>query len=103
MSQQIVWGCVNKDGSIHSGSGFTPVDGGKGIYDIVYKVSFKAPPAVIATQNWKNWTDWTYEGGNTGDNVVLVAGDSTKCKLITGNNNGDKEDRNFCFVAIGEV
>ena len=103
MAQQIIWGCVNKNGSIHSGTGFTPVSGGKGFCDIVYKIPFKTTPAVVAIQNHADWTNWTYDRGDTRDNVVLVASDPTKCKLTTGNGNGNREDRNFSFIAIGEV
>jgi len=103
MAQKIVWGCVNKNGSIYSGSGFTPVQGGRGIYDIVFQTPFQTTPSIVATQNYRNWTEWTWEEGNTRDNCVLIAADRTKFKMATGSGSGDKEDRNFCFIAIGEV
>ncbi len=103
MAQQIVWGCVNKNGSIYSGSGFTPVAGGSGFYDVVFTVPFKTTPAVVAIQNHANWTDFKYDRGDTRDNVVLVAVDGTKFKVATGDGGGKRTDRNFAFVAVGEV
>jgi hypothetical protein len=101
--QHIVWGCVNANGTIYSGTGFTPIAGETGVYDIVYSTPFRTTPAVVATQNYKNWTEFTYNGGNTRDNAVLIASDPQKFKLETGNNDGSKTSRNFTFIAIGEI
>jgi len=103
MAQQIIWGCVNKNGSTYSGTGFTPVAGGDGFYDVVFSTPFKGTPAVVAIQNHANWTDFKYDRGNTRDNVVLVAVDRTKFKVATGNGDGKRTDRNFAFVAVGDV
>jgi hypothetical protein len=103
MAQHIIWGCINADGSIYNGTNFTPVPGPKGTYDIVYSTPFKSTPAVVTLQNYKGWNDFSSDGGNTKDNTVLVASDRQKCKIITGDNDGKKENRNFTFLAIGEV
>jgi hypothetical protein len=102
MAQRIVWGCVNADGSPHSGSGFTSIAGETGVYDIVYSKPFVVNPAVVTLQNYKNWTDFTFNGGNTKDNSVLIASDRQKFKIETGDNDGKKQKRNFTFIAIGE-
>jgi hypothetical protein len=103
MAQQIIWGCVNKDATIHSGTGFTPVDSGTGFYDVVFKVPFLTTPSVVTLQNFSDWTNWTYDNGNTRDNTVLIGVDRTKFKVATGNGDGKRTDRNFCFIAVGEV
>jgi hypothetical protein len=103
MGQQIVWGCVNANGSTHSGTGFTTVPNPPGVYDVVYSVPFKTTPAVVAIENWKSWTDFTFNGGDTRDNTVLIASDRAKFKIETGESGGKKESRNFSFIAVGEV
>lgn len=104
MAQKILWACVNKNGTLYSsGGGLTAVSGGKGFMDIVYQTPFLRPPAVVATQNYREWTEWGFDGGDTRDNCVLVAGDSTKCKIATGNGSGKHEDRNFTVMIVGEV
>ena len=101
--QHIVWGCVNANGSTHSGIGFTPVTGETGVYDVIYSTPFNTTPAVVAIQNYKAWTDFTFNGGNTKDNAVLIASDRQKFKLETGDGDGKKQNRNFSFIAIGEI
>ncbi|HSS51767.1 MAG TPA: hypothetical protein VLX28_22720 [Thermoanaerobaculia bacterium] len=103
MAQQIVWGCVNANGTTHSGTGFTTVPNPPGVYDVVFSIPFNSTPAVVAIQNYKHWNDFTYNGGDTRDNTVLIASDRTKFKLETGENDGKKSDRNFSFIAVGEV
>ena len=104
MAQHIIWGCVNKNGTIYSGTGFTPVANGDGFYEVVFTpVQFKTTPSVVTLQNHADWTNWTYTNGNTRDNTVLIAVDRTKFKVATGNGDGKRTDRNFCFIAVGEV
>jgi hypothetical protein len=101
MADIIIFGCINKDGSIHSGSGFTVDYLGGGHYLINYDTRFSKTPAVVLTQNYRNWEDFGYVGGNTKDNAVLVASDTLKFKVKTGDSNGDGTDRNFAFISIG--
>ncbi|HSS78068.1 MAG TPA: hypothetical protein VLV54_15165 [Thermoanaerobaculia bacterium] len=104
MNQQIIWGCVNADGSIYNGTGFTPVPpNSPGVYNVIYSVPFKSTPAVVAIENWTSWTDFNYNRGDTRDNCVLVASDPTKFEIITGDSSGKKTNRNFSFIAVGEV
>lgn len=99
MEGRNIWGCVNKDASIHSGAGFTADHLGNGLYLITYKVPFDQPPAVVLTQNYPNWEEFGSNGGNTMDNAVLVASDELKFKVKTGNSSGDASDRNFAFIS----
>lgn len=95
-----LWGCVNKDGSVHSGTGFNVDKVGTGNYVITYADQFSTPPAVVLTQNFKSWEDFGYQGGSLTDNAVLIAGDASHCKVLTGAAK-NHEDRNFTFIAMG--
>ena len=99
MEGRNIWGCVNKDASIHSGQGFTVDHLGSGSYLITYKVPFDIPPAVVLTQNYPGWEEFGPGGGNTMDNAVLVASDENKFKVKTGDRSGDASDRNFAFIS----
>ncbi|HEY2289610.1 MAG TPA: hypothetical protein VGM86_02805 [Thermoanaerobaculia bacterium] len=103
MAQRIVWGCINADGSTHSGDQFTAIHSSAGTYEVVYSTRFKTAPAVILQQNFEDWKNFSYGGGSTMDNCVLVASDETKLKVATGGGSGQKTDRNFAFIAVGEV
>jgi hypothetical protein len=104
-----IWGCVNSDGSILSGSGFnarrvdTPDHRGR--YEITYERAFKKTPAVMVMQLWggesQKWNNFNFIEGSSVDNSVLVASSETKFKVKIGNDKGRGEDRNFTFIAIG--
>jgi hypothetical protein len=107
---QIIWGTVTAYGTtnptINSGSGFSVLRVATGTYLIDFKDEvFTNTPALAATQQFSNsnsWTDFSYGGGQTTDNVVIIALDQTHAKVKTGGGNGDAADRNFSFVAIGD-
>jgi hypothetical protein len=101
MADTILWGCVNGDGTVHSGSGFTVSRSATGTYRISYDTPFSASPAVVLTQNYKLWDDFGYGGGDTRTGCLLVASDATQCKVVTGDENGVHTNRNFSFLAIG--
>jgi hypothetical protein len=101
MSDKIIWGCVNADGSIHSGTGFTVDSETDGVYTITYRESFDEPPAVVLTQNYRNWDQFGYGGGDTRDNSILIAADTFKFKAKMGGSDGKGEERNFTFIAVG--
>ncbi|NEO32665.1 MAG: hypothetical protein F6K36_19985 [Symploca sp. SIO3C6] len=82
-------------------TGFTVTKVATGTYEVEYNTSFNDTPAVTLTQNYRDWNDFGYEGGDTRDNCVLVASNRNKFKLITGDSPGDHTDRNFTFIAIG--
>lgn len=100
----IIFGNVNKDGSIRNGSGdFEVTYVGTGQYLIDFADgSFQNPPAIVLTQNYRSWTDFSYDGGDSRDNAVLIASDHSHAKVLTGNGQGGHEDRNFTFVAVGD-
>ncbi|MBP1764942.1 MAG: hypothetical protein H6Q70_281 [Firmicutes bacterium] len=98
-----IYGCVNADGSVHSGSEcFNPTKLETGIYLITFRSCFCTTPAVVLTQNYPDWESFSSSGGSTRDNVVIIAVNKDKVKVKTGNGDGDPTDRNFTFIAIGE-
>lgn len=98
-----IWGCVNSDGTIHSGSGFTVTRKDLGIFEITYTSKFEGPPAVVLTQNFPEWNNFDSGGGDARDNSVLIASDHRHCKIKTGGADGGPSDRNFTFIAMGPM
>lgn len=103
MAQRILYGNINADGKKYSGStGWKPhKDTSPGVYLIDFDPAFADVPTVILTQNYKSWDDFTYGGGKTTDNAVLIAVDSGLCKYVTGDSGGGHSDRNCGFIAVG--
>ncbi|KAB2914344.1 MAG: hypothetical protein F9K23_14155 [Bacteroidetes bacterium] len=98
-----LYGNVNKDGSIKSGSGFTiKHDPGKpGYYTVVFNHKFSSMPSATAIQNYIDWPEFNFTGGSTLDNVVLVAIDTGNAVFKTGDNTGNGQNRNFSFIIMG--
>jgi hypothetical protein len=105
---KIIYGSVNLDGTIESGIGFEVQKSDVGIYQITFDNPFTKRPTVVATQCFSNadssdsWDDISANGGDTRDNVVVIAVKEDSCKLKTGNSGGIACDRKFGFIAIGE-
>ena len=78
---------------------------GAGVYIIDFTEGFFSDrPALVTTQQYslsEKWDDFNSGGGDTRDNVVIIALDKDQAKVKTGGNTGDAVDRNFTFVAIG--
>ena len=101
MTERIIRGNVNADGSREEGSGFQVTPLGSGEYYIDFEPSFNSVPTIVATQNFPNW-DGEGVAGFTTDNVVIVSVTENNAILKTGGHEGDPMNRNFCFIAIGE-
>lgn len=101
MADKIIWGCVNADGTLHSGANVNITNLGDGVYLVNFLAPFTGTPSVVLAQNYRNWGDFEYGGGDTRDNCVLIAVDQFKFKVVTGGSNGDHTDRNFTFIAVG--
>ncbi|MDN7919233.1 hypothetical protein QZM99_14180 [Burkholderia gladioli] len=93
-----VWGSVDQDGNILSGSGdFSVENPSSGIYKIIFENTFNGIPAVVATQN--NWGKTSEQ--NT-DGVVVPVVNNNYCNIVTGNASGSQQiNRAFGFIAIG--
>lgn len=98
----MIWGTINGNGTVNSGTNFTSTHLERGLYLINFSQAFKTIPAVTVTQNYPGWDKFDDHGGNTRDNAVVVALNQLEVKIKTGDGNGDASDRNFCFVAVGD-
>lgn len=95
-----LWGEINADGSIASSSGgfkVFPQQNQPGVYLIVFQTSFTTIPGIVGTQ-----TRFGNIAESNTDGIVfpLVSADSATAK--TGDGNGNAQNRNFSFIAIGE-
>lgn len=95
---RIVWGSIDKNGNILSGSdGFSVGNVGAGRYKITFSPGFATLPAIIATQN-------NFGSGdeyNT-DGVVVPFVDKGSCQVNTGGGTANSlQNRSFAFAAIG--
>ncbi len=102
MAHKIIYGCVNKDGSTKAGAGYDCKRTKEGMYSITFRPEFNSMPAVVLTQNHKEWDSFDSKGGDTRDNCAIVALDKGECKVVTGNSKGKYRDRNFTFIAVEE-
>jgi hypothetical protein len=116
----IIWGNVGFSGgdpTILSGSkdangsyNFSINRADKGVFFVSFPQDFfNQVPVVIVTQIWNGGNTTTtvpadkpYLSGSALDNAALVGVSVTKCKLITGDENGNLTDRMFGFVAVGQ-
>lgn len=101
MADRIMWGAVNANGTVQAGSGFDCKKVATGTYIVDWDTPFPSMPAVLLTQNYKNWDQFDFSGGDTRDNAVLIASDRNAFKLETGDGARERSDRNFTFLAVG--
>ncbi|WP_143135401.1 hypothetical protein [Burkholderia ubonensis] len=96
---QIIWGSVNADGTINTGTGFRVERIKPGEYTITFNTKFSVTPAVVATQN--RFAD---PNQSNMDGVAVPIVNTGSCQINTGANNSGlpPQDRNFGFIAIGE-
>ncbi|MFF6984269.1 hypothetical protein ACFZAV_42905 [Streptomyces sp. NPDC008343] len=91
---RIVFGGVSAGGEIRSGSDdFTVTKTGGGLYSVVPRRPFAAPPSVTATIWGQDW--WMADTAHIG----AVAAD--RFLVLTSDSDGNWADRDFCFQAIG--
>ena len=99
----IIWGVINPDGSIQSGSktngsyNFNIVHQSSGVYQIQFDDDFNVMPAMVGSQ---------VLFGNLAqsplDNVVFPYLNENGATAITGDSNGSHTDRHFSFIATGD-
>jgi predicted acyltransferase (DUF342 family) len=98
---RVLRGCVNANGSIDSGVGFTVGRGGGwGLYDINFNAGFSGRPSGVVTQVYPNFNDFGL-GADTRDNAVIVGINAGKMRVKMGDGGGGASDRNFCFIVVG--
>jgi hypothetical protein len=95
---------------LKSGSGIGPVEEGpEGVYTVNFDTPFADTPTVVLTQIFEgndqsdDLDNFSYDGGKTTDNAVLIAVAADRFKLCVGDDNGDKRHRMVGFVAVGPV
>ena len=114
MSTKTIYGNLgfNSDGNLYaiSGSGdFKPTFDNTGLYTVQFDTAFNDTPTVTLTQIYCGKTnsdvlnDFTYGGGNTRDNAVMIAVDQNHCRFCVGDDSGDKKNRTVGFIAVGPV
>jgi hypothetical protein len=74
----------------------------KGQYEITFNQPFIEPPAVVVQHVWNvNVPD--DPGGSTLDNANIEGLGADRFVVETGNGSGDVEDRDFTFIAVGNL
>ncbi|NSZ17882.1 hypothetical protein [Agrobacterium vitis] len=97
MTTRTIWGTINANGTILSGSGdFAVSRTGNGQYQIQFNDDFSATPAIVGSQ---------VLGGslsqNPLDNLVFPFLNKNGATALTGDAHGNQGDRNFSFIVIG--
>jgi len=98
MAQLLLWGSIEKDGTIVSSSGgFSVKRESTGNYSILFKNQFTSNPAITGAQ-------WGYgTGQSTLDNVIFPSLSGGGANVQTGDSYGKYTDRNFSFIAVGNT
>lgn len=90
---RVVWGIVAANGNTIAGSGFSLERNNDRTYTwIKFDAPFAGTPCVFAQQTGS---------GSTLDNALVDDLAPDKFSVMTGNGNGNREWRPFCFIAIG--
>ncbi len=95
-------GSVKANGTILSGGkNFKVVHDDTGLYTVIFvKEEFSTRPTVVVTQHYPDTDDFSKDGGNTKDNAVIIAVNSDRFKVKTGDGDGNATDRAFEFIAV---
>ena len=105
-SQRTVYGYIDGlsgGADLVSGSGVANVQKlSTGLYEVTFATPFTNLPSVTATQQYISGraTSGTTPG-NTKDNAVVVNIKTDSCLIVTGDGDGNPNDRNFSFAATG--
>lgn len=90
-----IFGNVNKDGNVTSGTGFTSAKSATGQYTITFTTAFTGMPSFIATL-----TSDTAKGDQN-NNFINVNPGQQVTTVYTVDSNEKGEDSPFSFIAIG--
>jgi hypothetical protein len=96
---EIIWGAINANGTISSsGGGFSVTRQGNGQYVISFRSLFQTVPSIVGSQ-----TNYGNLGESPVDNVAFPLVDTGAATAITGDSQGNRQDRNFSFIAVGKI
>lgn len=99
---RVVWGGVEADGSVVAGEGFTITDaGGAGRYQIGFNPAFADRPVVIVTRVHGSLTVNAGNAVTASESAVVDHVLSDRAIVVTADQDGDRADGSFTFVAIG--
>lgn len=94
LGHRTVFGNVNGDGGVHSGSGdFLVTRQSTGRYSIAFQAPFTTVPSATATMRGENWYLL--------DNAHIAVVEAGRIVVTTGDSNGALADRPFSFHVIG--
>lgn len=97
MTTRTIWGTVNANGTILSGSGDFAVNRtGNGQYQIQFNDDFSATPAIVGSQ-----VLFGNQGESPLDNIVFPFLNKNGATAFTGDSKGNVGDRSFSFIAVG--
>lgn len=71
-----------------------------GVYDITFTTPFTSCPIILSKQNNNNWSDFSSRNCNAKNNTLLVAVNTDKCRIKTGDSKNNTENKNFSFIAL---
>lgn len=94
----MVYGSIDKNGRITSGSNFSCHRESNGTYRIVFSLPFSEAPAVVGSQ-----TNFGSMGESTLDQITFPFVYKDSCTVLTGGSSGNAEDRSFSFIAVGPM
>ena len=96
MSDMMVSGVINSDGSKVSGHGFSVTSQGSGEYIISFSPPFSEVPAIVGSQ-----VNFGSTGQDPRDGVVFPFVNAGAATVITGDSAGGHSSRTFAFIARG--
>jgi hypothetical protein len=97
MTTVTLWASVNSDGTSNSkSSGVEVYRNGTGEYEIKFSTAFLDLPAIVGSQcGFDSFSE------DTIDNVVFPVLSTMSAVALTGDSKGNKTDRGFSFIVIG--
>ena len=70
---------------------------GLGVYEIFFEPAFSSVPAIVGSQ-----TRWDHADQSSLDNIAFPFVSKDGATAVLGSNTGDRDDRPFSFIAVGE-
>ncbi|ACZ30965.1 hypothetical protein Xcel_1946 [Xylanimonas cellulosilytica DSM 15894] len=99
---RILWGVVESDGTIRSGTGFTVERQPPGRYRLHFAQPFvAAPPAVVASRVYGDPDIDAGTGWSASENVTVDMVSMSTALIVTASATGTHIDGAFTFIAIG--
>ena len=98
---RLVWGNVGMNGTVEGGEGFSVARLGPGRYRITFDVAFPVEPTVIVTNVFGAFAIDAGTSVKPRENGLVDQILTTSTLVATGDDAGNRADKNFCFIALG--